>query len=54
VLNGLQTRRFFCGNYVCAKTTYAEQTAALMTRCGRRNCSLQKVAPVLGGRAASR
>ncbi len=58
VLIALQARRFFCGNGVCAKGTFAEQVPGLTTRYGRRTCGLQAVlravAVALGGRAGAR
>jgi transposase len=58
VVIDLQTRRFFCKNQACAKTTFAEQVPGLTIRYGRRTCSLQAVlqavALALGGRAGAR
>ena len=58
VLIRLQARRFFCGNDVCAKATFAEQVPGLTTRYGRRTCglegTLQAIALALGGRAGAR
>jgi transposase len=58
VLIDLQVRRFFCGNPMCARTTFAEQVPGLTTRYGRRTCTLQAVlqavALALGGRAGAR
>ena len=58
VLIDLHVRRFFCGNPVCAKTTFAEQIPGLTARYGRRTCVLQAVlqavALALGGRAGAR
>jgi transposase len=58
VVIDLQTRRFFCKNQACAKTTFAEQVPGLTIRYGRPTCSLQAVlqavALALGGRAGAR
>jgi transposase len=54
VLIDLQVRRFFCGNPMCARTTFAEQVPGLTTRYGRRTCTLQAVALALGGCAGAR
>ena len=54
----LQVRRFFCGNPVCGRRTFAEQVPAVALRYQRRTpllgSLLEAVALALAGRAGAR
>jgi transposase len=54
----LRVRRFFCGNDLCPRKTFAEQVPGLTVRYGRRSVGLggvlRAVALALGGRPGAR